>query len=121
MPKISPRPEITSHPLYKATMAAQHMAYQLMREVPPDHKAEATKLHQSTVHVTTYATFALEPEQPDPAAQYDGLDDAAAEALSHLAPLAHLSSDSETLRKALEEIRKIAAEERAKETLLRRG
>jgi hypothetical protein len=112
MAKISPRPEITSHPLYQATMAAQHLAYQLMREMPPDHKAEATRLHRSTVHATTYATYALEPERPDRPAQYEGLETAAAEALAQLAPLAHLSQDSETLRKKLEEIGKTAGEEK---------
>lgn len=108
MPKISPRPGITSHPLYQATMAAQHLAYQLMREVPKDHKVEATRLHRSTVHATTYATYALEPERPDRAAQYEGLEASAAEALELLAPLAHLSQDADALRKKLEEIRKTA-------------
>ena len=34
MPKIPPRKEGSEHPLYRAAMAAQHLAYQLMREVP---------------------------------------------------------------------------------------
>ena len=50
MPKISPRKEVVEHPLYRAAMAAQHLAYQLMREVPPEHKAAATRLHASLVH-----------------------------------------------------------------------
>lgn len=116
MPKISPRPEITSHPLYQATMAAQHLAYQLMREMPKDHKVEATRLHRFTVHATAYATFALELERSDRAVHYAGLEAAAAGALEQLAPLARLSQESETLRKTLEDIRKTAAEAREKET-----
>lgn len=96
-------------------MAAQHMAYQLMREVPPDRKAEATRLVRSTVHATTYATFALDPEQPERAAQYEGLDAAAAEALEQLAPLAQFSQESEGLRKKLEDMRKTAAEEKERD------
>jgi hypothetical protein len=115
MPKISPRLEITSHPLYQSTMAAQHLAYQLMREVPPDHKVEATRLHRSTVHATTYATYALDPGRPDRAAQYGGLAAAASEALERLGPIAHLGQDSAILQKTLEEIRKTAAEEKEKE------
>ena len=73
MPKISPRKEVTEHPLYRAAMAAQHLAYQLMREVPPEHKAAATRLHASLVHATTYAAYAVDPDVPDKEAQRAGL------------------------------------------------
>jgi len=113
VPKIPPRPEIVSHPVYQATMAAQHIAYQLMREVPPDRKAEATRLHVATVHATTYATYALDPEEPRRPARYRDLAASAAEAKERLQPLRHLAKDArdaEVLEEKLDEIVRAARE-----------
>jgi hypothetical protein len=106
MPKISPRPEITGHPLYQATMAAQHAAYQLMREVPADRKADAARLHAVCVHATTWATAALDPGEDRPAA-FRELAKSAAEAKQRLAPLADLAADAaypDTVAAKLDEI-----------------
>jgi hypothetical protein len=111
MPKIPPRREITDDPLYQTTMAAQHLAYQLMRDMPPDHKAEAARLHMSTVHATTYATSALEEGRSDRADSYRAMARSAEEAKKQLAPLASLATDArdlETLTKKLDEIAKAA-------------
>ncbi len=94
MPKISPRKEVTDHPLYRAAMAAQHIAYQLMREVPPDQKAAATRLHASLVHATAYAAYAVDPDLEDKAAQWAGLAANAAHAKEQLAPLAQFAGDA---------------------------
>ncbi len=113
MPKIPPRPEIASHPVYQATMAAQHLAYQLMREVPPDRKAEATRLHVATVHATTHATYALDPDEPRRPARYRDLLASAEEAKERLQPLRHLAKDArdaEALEQKLDEIVKAAGE-----------
>ena len=94
MPKISPRKEVTEHPLYRAAMAAQHIAYQLMREVPPEEKAAATRLHGSLVHATTYAAYAVDPDVADKAPQWAGLAGAAAQAKEQLEPLARFAGDA---------------------------
>ena len=94
MPKISPRKVVTEHPLYRAAMAAQHIAYQLMREVPPDQKAAATRLHGSLVHATTYAAYAVDPDVSDKAAQWAGLAGAASQAKEQLEPLAQFAGDA---------------------------
>jgi len=112
MPKISPRPAITGHPLYQASMDAQHLAYQLMRQVPPDHRTEAALLVKSCVHATAYATAALEDERADRAESTRLMAACASEALARLAPIAHLAQDArdaETLQKKLEEMVQAAA------------
>ena len=112
MPKISPRKEVLEHPLYRAAMAAQHIAYQLMREVPPDQKAAATRLHGSLVHATTYAAYAVDPDVADKAAQWAGLAGAAARAKEQLEPLAQFAGDArnvDTLSAKLGELAAAAA------------
>ena len=94
MPKISPRKVVTEHPLYRAAMAAQHIAYQLMREVPADQKAAATRLHGSLVHATAYAAYAVDPGVADKAAQWAGLAGTAAQAKEQLGPLAQFAGDA---------------------------
>jgi hypothetical protein len=94
MPKISPRPEVTSHPVYQATMAAQHIAYQLMREVPADRKSDAARLHQACVHLTSYAVYALDPDSRVREESWRGVEDAVHEALERIAPLAGYAADS---------------------------
>lgn len=93
MPKIAPRPEIASHPIYRAGMAAQHLAYQLMREVPADKKHDASRLHVACVHATTHATYALDPFFTRRAESAQAVLEAAADAKARLAVLAHLASD----------------------------
>ncbi len=112
MPKISPRKEVLDHPLYRAAMAAQHIAYQLMREVPPAQKAAATRLHGSLVHATTYAAYAVDPGVADKAAQWAGLAGAAARAKEQLEPLAQFAGDArnvDTLSAKLGELAAAAA------------
>src|SRR5438477_3591987 len=107
MPKISPRAEVTSHPVYQATMAAQHIAYQLMREVPADRKADATRLHAACVHMTAYAAYALDPAAKSPAASWRGLAEAARDARERIDPLAGFAADEkdmETLRALLDQV-----------------
>ncbi|MCM3875017.1 MAG: hypothetical protein NEA02_01215 [Thermoanaerobaculia bacterium] len=112
MPKISPRKVVTDHPLYRAAMAAQHIAYQLMREVPPDQKAAATRLHASLVHATTYAAYAVDPDVADKAPQWAGLAGTAALAKEQLEPLAQFAGDArdvDTLSAKLGELAAAAA------------
>lgn len=106
MPKISPRKEVTDHPLYRAAMAAQLLAYQLMRAVPPEHKAAATRLNGSLVHATAYAAYAVDPDVADKAAQWAGLADTAALAKEQLEPLARYGDarDIDTLNEKLGEL-----------------
>jgi hypothetical protein len=106
MPKISPRKEVLDHPLYRAAMAAQHIAYQLMREVPPEHKAEATRLHGSLVHATTYAAYAVDPDVADKTTQWAGLADTAGLAKEQLEPLARFGDarDIDTLSEKIREL-----------------
>jgi hypothetical protein len=112
MPKISPRKEVTDHPLYRAAMAAQHIAYQLMREVPPDQKAAATRLHGSLVHATTYAAYAVDPDVADKAPQWAGLARTASQAKEQLESLAQFAGDArdvDTLSAKLGELAAAAA------------
>ena len=106
MPKISPRKQVLDHPLYRAAMAAQHIAYQLMREVPPEHKAAATRLHGSLVHATTYAAYAVDPDVADKTAQWAGLAGTAALAKEQLEPLARFGDarDVDTLNEKIREL-----------------
>ena len=112
MPKISPRKVVTDHPLYRAAMAAQHIAYQLMREMPPDQKAAATRLHGSLVHATTYAAYAVDPDVADKAPQWAGLAGSTAQAKEQLEPLAQFAEDArnvDTLSAKLGELAAAAA------------
>jgi hypothetical protein len=109
MAKISPRKEVLDHPLYRAAMAAQHIAYQLMREVPPEHKAEATRLHGSLVHATTYAAYAVDPDVFDKAAQWAGLVGSTALAKEQLEPLARFAGDARQVDLLSEKIKELSA------------
>jgi hypothetical protein len=114
MPKIPPRSEVTAHPLYQAAMAAQHAAYQLMREVPADRKSEAARLHQACVHMTTYVSYAVEPNAPTAADSWSDALAAARDAKERVAPLAGFAADEkemEGLLARLEEVEKAAAAE----------
>jgi len=110
MPKIAPRLEVTEHPLYQETMAAQHLAYQLMKGVPADHKADATRLHMACVHATTYAQYALDPDAADKPGSYGGLRSALAKARRQLEPLMSVAdaNEAEALLAKLAEIEKAA-------------
>ncbi len=110
MPKIPPRESVREHPLYRSAMAAQHAAYQLMRDVPASAKADATRLHAALVHATTWATAFVDPDVPakDREAARAGLEASAASAREMLPPLAPLANDAgivETLEKRLEELK----------------
>jgi hypothetical protein len=107
MPKIPPRPEITNDPLYQATMAAQHIAYQLMREVPADRKAEAAKLHAACVHMTTWATYALEPDAAERAGSYRGLGESAADVRRRLPALSGYAGDEKDMDALVERLDEI--------------
>jgi hypothetical protein len=111
MPKIPPRKEVTDHPLYRAAMAAQHLAYQLMRAVPPEHKSAATRLHASLVHATAYAAYAVDPDVADKGPQRAGLAASAARAKEELEPLARFGDarDVDTLNEKLGELAAAAA------------
>lgn len=109
MPKISPRKEVTDHPLYRAAMAAQHLAYQLMREVPPEHKAAATRLHASLVHATTYVAYVVDPDAPDKEAQRAGLAGTAARAKEQLEPLAQFAGDARDVERLSEKISELSS------------
>jgi hypothetical protein len=109
MPKISPRKEVLDHPLYRAAMAAQHIAYQLMREVPPEHKAAATRLHGSLVHATTYAAYAVDPDVADKATQWAGLAATTALAKRQLEPLARFAGDARQVDLLNERINELSA------------
>ena len=109
MPKISPRKQVLDHPLYRAAMAAQHIAYQLMREVPPEHKAEATRLHGSLVHATTYAAYAVDPDVADKATQRAGLAVTATMAREQLERLARFAGDARQVDLLNEKIRELSA------------
>ncbi len=115
MPKIPPRESVREHPLYRCTMAAQHAAYQLMRDVPADSKADATRLHAALVNATTWATALVDPDvaAKDRAAARAGLVASVASATEMLAPLAPLANDAgivDTLEKRMEELRKVNGE-----------
>ena len=108
MPKIPPRKEVTEHPLYRAGMAAQHLAYQLMREVPPEHKAAATRLHASLVHATTYAAYAVDPDVSGKEEHRAGLASTAAQAKEQLEPLAQFAGDARDVEKLSEKISELS-------------
>jgi hypothetical protein len=111
MPKIPPRPEVTAHPVYQAAMAAQHAAYQLMREVPADRKSDAARLHQACVHMTSYASYAVDPSAPAPARSWADALASAQDARERLEPLAAFAADEkemESLRARLGDVEKAA-------------
>ena len=115
MPKIPPRESVREHPLYRAAMAAQHAAYQLMRDVPASAKADATRLHAALVHATTWPTALVDPDvaAKDRAAARAGLEASAALAQEMLGPLAPLANDAgivDTLEKGLEELGRLKSE-----------
>lgn len=110
MPKILPRESVREHPLYRSAMAAQHAAYQLMRDVPASAKADATRLHAALVHATTWATVLVDEgvAVKDRAAARKGFEASVANATEMLAPLAPLADDAgivDTLEKRMEELR----------------
>ncbi len=110
MPKILPRESVREHPLYRSAMATQHAAYQLMRDVPAASKADATRLHASLVHATTWAAALLDADvsAKDRAAARTAFEASVASAKEMLGPLAPLADDAgivETLEKHLEELR----------------
>ena len=110
MPKIPPRESVRESALYRSAMAAQHAAYQLMRDVPADRKADAAKLHASLVHATAWAVSVVDPDvAPGPkAAAQEALAAAVASAAGMLEPLAPLANDAgipDALQKAMEELR----------------
>ncbi len=111
MPKIPPRESVREHPLYRAAMAAQHAAYQLMRDVPPSSKADAARLHAALVHATTWATALVDDDVPAPEREAAGrnLAASAAQAKDLLAPIAPLANDAgivDALEKEIEELRR---------------
>ena len=111
MPKIPPRPEVTAHPVYQAAMAAQHTAYQLMREVPADRKSDAARLHQASVHMTSYVSYAVDPSAPAPQGAWADALATARDARERLEPLAGFATDEkdmETLRERLADVEKAA-------------
>ncbi|HEY3350104.1 MAG TPA: hypothetical protein VGM13_10045 [Thermoanaerobaculia bacterium] len=110
MPKISPRESVREHPLYRSAMAAQHAAYQLMRDVPASAKADATRLHAALVHATTWATALLDDDvaEKDRKAARAGFEASVTSAKEMLAPLAPLADDAgivDLLEKRIEELR----------------
>ena len=121
MPKIPPRESVREHPLYRAAMAAQHAAYQLMRDVPAGSKADATRLHAALVHATTWAAALVDEDVPqaDREAARAGLAASVAGAKEMLGPLAPLANDTgivDTLEKEIgkiEELRRVKSEEGA--------
>jgi len=115
VPKIPPRESVRAHPLYRSAMAAQHAAYQLMRDVPASAKADATRLHAALVHATTWATALVDPDVAAKArdAARAGLDASVASATEMLGPLAPLANDGgsvDTLEKRMEELRTVKSE-----------
>lgn len=121
MPKIPPRESVREHPLYRAAMAAQHAAYQLMRDVPASAKADAARLDAALVHATTWATALVDEDVPpaDREAARAGLAASVASAMELLGPLAPLANDAgivDTLEKEIgkiEELRRAKSEEGA--------
>jgi hypothetical protein len=118
MPKIPPRESVREHPLYRSAMAAQHAAYQLIRDVPAGSKADATRLHAALVHATTWATALVDPDvaAKDRKAAGAGLEASVVSAKEMLAPLAPLANDAgivESLEKRIEELRRWTSEGKA--------
>jgi hypothetical protein len=113
MPKISPRNEVTSHPLYQSAMAAQHIAYQLMREVPADRKADAARLHAACVHVTSHLVYAIDPDSRSREVSFRGALEYSRDAKERVPALAGFATDSrdtDALVERLAEIEKAASE-----------
>jgi hypothetical protein len=115
MPKIPPRESVREHPLYRAAMAAQHAAYQLMRDVPPSAKADAARLHAALVHATTWAAALVDSDvaAKDRESAGEGLGASIASASERLGPLAPLADDAgivDTLEKEIEELRRLTSE-----------
>ncbi|HVO49400.1 MAG TPA: hypothetical protein VMV60_00205 [Thermoanaerobaculia bacterium] len=109
MPKILPRESVREHPLYRSAMAAQHAAYQLMRDVPPADKADATRLHVALVHATTWAAALVDPDvaAKDRESARAGFEASVATAREMLGPLAPLANDAgivSTLEEKIEEL-----------------
>jgi hypothetical protein len=120
MPKIPPRESVREHPLYRAAMAAQHAAYQLMRDVPASAKADATRLVGALVHAGTWATAIVDPDvaEKDRAAARAGLAESTSRAQELLAPLAPLANDAgivDTLEKAIREMEELRRIESGRE------
>ena len=118
MPKISPRESVREHPLYRSAMAAQHAAYQLMRDVPASAKADAARLHAALVHATTWVTAYVDEgvAAQDRAAARKGFEASVASATEMLVPLAPLADDAgivDTLEKRMEELRGVKSESAA--------
>lgn len=115
MAKIPPRESVREHPLYRTAMAAQHAAYQLMRDVPAGSKADAARLHAALVNATTWATALVDPDVAAKAreAARAGLEASVAAATEMLGPLAPLANDGgivDTLEKRMEDLRKVKSE-----------
>jgi hypothetical protein len=115
MAKIPPRESVREHPLYRITMAAQHAAYQLMRDLPAGSKPDAARLHAALVNATTWAVAVVDPgigaTQKEAARR--GLAasvESAKELLGPLAPLANDGGIVETLEKKIEELRKVKSD-----------
>jgi hypothetical protein len=115
MPKIPPRDSVREHPLYRTTMAAQHAAYQLMRDVPAGSKADAARLHAALVHATTWTVALVDPgagaEEKEAAGR--GLAASAERAKELLGPLAPLANDGgivQILEEKIEKLRKVRGE-----------
>ncbi len=91
-------------------MAAQHAAYQLMRDVPASSKADAARLCAALVNATTWAVAVVDPgvSARDSEAARRGLAASAESAKELLGPLAPLANDAgivEILEKRMEELR----------------
>lgn len=115
MPKIHPRESVREHPLYRTAMAAQHAAYQLMRDVPASAKADAARLHAALVHATSWATALVDSDvaEKDREAARRGLAASTTSASEMLGPLAPLANDAgivDTLEKEIEELRRLKSE-----------
>jgi hypothetical protein len=115
MPKIPPRESVREHPLYRAAMAAQHAAYQLMRDVPASAKADATRLVGALVHAGTWAVAIVDPDVPEreKAAARTGLEASITGAKDTLGPLAPLANDAgipQGLEEKIEELRRLKIE-----------
>jgi hypothetical protein len=114
MPKIPPRESVREHPLYRTAMAAQHAAYQLMRDVPAASKADAARLHAALVNATTWAVAIVDPGvgAPEKEAARRGFAtsvERANELLGSLAPLANDAGIVEILEKKVDELRMVDA------------
>ncbi len=121
MPKIPPRESVREHPLYRAAMAAQHAAYQLMRDVPAPRRRTRRGFTRALVHATTWATALVDPDvaPADREAARAGLEASIAGAKEMLGPLAPLANDAgivDTLEKEIgkmEELRRVKSGEGA--------